>query len=72
MVPPLVMNLVTDLCIMAIPAPVILPVRTTILRKIGLVVLFFAGFFIMLAAVMRVVFVLVVSPAPLPSNQHPP
>lgn len=61
MVPPLVMNLVTDLCIMAIPAPVILPVRTTILRKIGLIVLFFAGFFIMLAAVMRVVFVLVVS-----------
>ena len=53
------MNLVTDLCIMAIPAPVILPVRTTLLRKIGLIILFFAGFFIMLAAVMRVVFVLV-------------
>ena len=60
MVPPLVMNLVTDLCIMAIPAPVILPVRTTWLRKLGLMILFFAGFFIMSAAVMRVMFVLVV------------
>jgi len=61
MVPPLVMNIVTDLCIMAIPAPVILPVRTTIWRKLGLLFLFFAGFFIMTAAVLRVFFVLVVS-----------
>ncbi|KAK4446074.1 hypothetical protein QBC34DRAFT_451048 [Podospora aff. communis PSN243] len=59
LVPPLIMNLVTDLCIMAIPAPVILPVRTTIWRKLGLLILFFAGFFIMTAAVLRVVFVLV-------------
>jgi hypothetical protein len=63
MVPPLIMNLVTDLCIMAIPAPVILPVRTTIWRKLGLLILFFAGFFIMTAAVLRVVFVLVVRPS---------
>ncbi|KAK5651877.1 hypothetical protein OQA88_11536 [Cercophora sp. LCS_1] len=64
MVPPLVMNLVTDVFIMAIPAPVILPVRTTIWRKIGLIFLFFAGFFIMTAAVLRVVFVLVVRDGP--------
>ncbi|KAK1758741.1 hypothetical protein QBC47DRAFT_457169 [Echria macrotheca] len=64
MVPPLVMNLITDLCIMAIPAPVILPVRTTVWRKIGLVFLFFAGFFIMTAAILRVVFVLVLGDGP--------
>ena len=61
MVPPLVMNLVTDLLIMAIPAPVILPVKTTVARKIGLFVLFFAGIFIMTAAILRVVFVVMVS-----------
>jgi len=61
MVPPLVMNLITDLCIMAIPAPVILPVRATVWRKMGLYFLFGAGVFIMTAAILRVVFVLVVS-----------
>ncbi|KAK3389589.1 hypothetical protein B0H63DRAFT_463997 [Podospora didyma] len=64
MVPPLIMNLVTDLCIMAIPAPVIIPVRTTIWRKMGLVILFFAGFFIMTAAILRVVMVLVLGNGP--------
>ncbi|KAK3312087.1 hypothetical protein B0H66DRAFT_505538 [Apodospora peruviana] len=64
MVPPLVMNLVTDSLIMAIPVPVILPVRTTIARKIGLFILFFAGFFIMLAAILRVIFVLVLKSGP--------
>lgn len=64
------MNILSDICIMAIPAPVILPVRTTIWRKLSLVILFGAGIFIMTAAVLRVVFVLVVSllPPPLPSS----
>ncbi|EKG16831.1 hypothetical protein MPH_05934 [Macrophomina phaseolina MS6] len=64
LVPALVMNILTDMCIMAIPAPVILPVKTTIWRKVSLLVLFGAGFFIMTAAVLRVVFVLVVSNLP--------
>lgn len=46
---------------MAIPAPVVLPARTTVARKIMLVVLFSAGFFVMVAAVLRVTYVLVVS-----------
>ncbi len=45
MVPPLVFNIVTDICIMAIPAPVLIPVGTTIGRKIGLFCLFSAGIF---------------------------
>lgn len=59
LVPALIMNILTDMCIMAIPAPVILPVRTTIWRKVSLFVLFGAGIFIMTAAILRVVFVLV-------------
>lgn len=59
LVPALVMNILTDVCIMAIPAPVILPVKTTIWRKISLFLLFGAGIFIMTAAILRVVFVLV-------------
>ncbi|KAL1617127.1 hypothetical protein SLS56_011130 [Neofusicoccum ribis] len=58
LIPTLVCNLITDICIMAIPAPVILPLRTTIWRKIGLYILFGAGIFVMTAAVLRVVFVL--------------
>ncbi|ROW04752.1 hypothetical protein VMCG_04836 [Cytospora schulzeri] len=60
MLPALVLNMITDLCIMAIPAPVIFPVKTTIWRKISLVIIFSAGFFIMVAAILRVYFVLVV------------
>ena len=59
MLPALILNIVTDLCIMAIPAPVIFPVKTTIWRKISLVIIFSAGFFIMIAAILRVSMVLV-------------
>ncbi|EKG09755.1 hypothetical protein MPH_13188 [Macrophomina phaseolina MS6] len=58
LIPTLVCNLLTDICIMLIPAPVILPLKTTILRKIGLFILFGAGIFVMAAAILRVVFVL--------------
>ncbi|GME64761.1 hypothetical protein AG0111_0g985 [Neofusicoccum parvum] len=54
----LTLNLSTDLLIISIPAPVIIPLRTTVWRKLGLSVLFGAGVFIMTAAVLRVVFVL--------------
>ncbi|KAK7735761.1 hypothetical protein SLS63_003719 [Diaporthe eres] len=59
MLPALIMNIFTDLCIMAIPAPAILTVRTTIQRKISLVVIFSAGIFVMIAAILRVSMVLV-------------
>jgi hypothetical protein len=61
MIPPLVMNLVTDVCIMAIPIPVIMPVKTTFWKRIGLIFLFTAGIFVMVAAILRVTMVLVVS-----------
>ncbi|TAQ89063.1 hypothetical protein B7494_g2644 [Chlorociboria aeruginascens] len=54
----LTFNLVTDLSIMIIPAPVILPIKTSIARKIGLYLLFGAGTFVMVAAILRVIFVL--------------
>lgn len=59
MLPALILNVVTDFCIMAIPAPVIFPVKTTLLRKVSLVIIFSAGCFIMIAAILRVDFVLV-------------
>lgn len=59
MLTPLILNIITDLCIMAIPAPVIFPVKTTIWRKISLVIIFSAGFFIMIAAILRVDMILV-------------
>lgn len=59
MLPALIMNIVTDLCIMAIPAPAILTVRTTLQRKISLVIIFSAGIFVMIAAILRVSMVLV-------------
>lgn len=64
MIPPLVMNIVTDLIIMLIPAPVLVGVRTTTWKKIGLLVLFTAGFFIMIAAIIRVTMVLIVKNGP--------
>jgi len=54
----LVLNLLTDLCIMLIPAPVIIPLKTTKPRKIGLLLLFGGGTFVMLAAMLRVYYVL--------------
>jgi uncharacterized membrane protein len=62
MVPPLIMNVVTDLVIMAIPAPVLINLQTTFWRRIGLLALFGAGFFIMIAAILRVTMVLLVRP----------
>ncbi|KAF7555954.1 hypothetical protein G7Z17_g1780 [Cylindrodendrum hubeiense] len=59
MIPALVMNIITDVCIMAIPAPVVLPLQTTIWKRVGLLVLFGAGLFIMIAAILRVTMVLV-------------
>lgn len=61
MLPTLIMNIVTDLCIMAIPAPVVLPAKTTLWRKVSLVLLFSGAFFIMIAAILRVTYVMVVS-----------
>lgn len=59
MLPALIMNILTDICIMAIPAPAILTVRTTLQRKISLVIIFSAGIFVMIAAILRVSMVLV-------------
>ncbi|KFA76593.1 hypothetical protein S40288_09312 [Stachybotrys chartarum IBT 40288] len=59
MIPPLAMNLVTDACIMAIPVPVVLLVRTTFWKRAGLIFLFSAGIFIMVAAILRVTMVLI-------------
>ncbi|KAF3764033.1 hypothetical protein M406DRAFT_261273 [Cryphonectria parasitica EP155] len=58
MLPTLIMNVVSDLCIMAIPAPVVLPAKTTLPRKIMLVLLFSSGIFVMVAAILRVTEVL--------------
>ncbi|KAH7119934.1 hypothetical protein B0J11DRAFT_582429 [Dendryphion nanum] len=54
----LVLNLVTDVCIILIPIPIILPLKISWGRKIGLLILFCAGIFIMIAAILRVYFVL--------------
>ncbi|KAK9794473.1 hypothetical protein SCARD494_05543 [Seiridium cardinale] len=64
MIPPLVMNIVTDLVIMLIPAPVLVNIQTTVWKKIGLLVLFTAGFFIMVAAIIRVTMVLILKNGP--------
>ena len=69
MIAPLVMNVVTDACIMAIPAPVILRVKTTAWRKVALIIMFGSGLFIMTAAVLRVIFVLVVCAPPVSSTK---
>lgn len=57
----LVLNLVTDLCIILIPIPIILPLKISWGRKFGLLGLFCAGVFVMIAAILRVYFVLAVS-----------
>ncbi|KAK2029930.1 hypothetical protein LX32DRAFT_662839 [Colletotrichum zoysiae] len=51
----LAMNVATDLCIIAIPTPVISLVRASVWRKIGIYFLFSLGVFIMAAAILRVV-----------------
>ena len=57
----LVLNLVTDMCIMLIPIPIIIPLRISWGRKLGLVMMFSGGIFIMIAAILRVYFVMAVS-----------
>ncbi|UQC84979.1 uncharacterized protein CLUP02_10475 [Colletotrichum lupini] len=52
-----VMNVTTDLCIIAIPIPVISLVRASIWRRIGVYFLFSLGVFIMVAATIRVVLI---------------
>lgn len=59
MLPVLIMNITTDLCIMAIPAPVVLRAKMNVWKKVSLVLLFSGGFFIMIAAILRVTFVMV-------------
>lgn len=61
MLPTLIMNIVTDICIMAIPAPVVLRAKMSMFRKISLIFLFSGGFFVMIASILRVTFVMVVS-----------
>lgn len=61
MLPTLIMNIITDICIMAIPAPVVLRAKMSMFKKISLILLFSGGFFIMIASILRVTFVMVVS-----------
>ncbi|ETS82851.1 hypothetical protein PFICI_04727 [Pestalotiopsis fici W106-1] len=53
----LVVNLVTDFCILLIPIPIIIPLKVSPTRKVGLTILFGAGIFTMVAAILRVHFV---------------
>lgn len=57
----LVLNLLTDICIILIPIPIIIPLKVSWARKIGLLTMFCAGVFIMTAAILRVYFVMAVS-----------
>jgi hypothetical protein len=57
----LVLNLLTDAIIILLPIPIILPLRISWGRKFGLMFMFSAGIFVMMAAILRVYFVLVVS-----------
>lgn len=57
----LVLNLMTDLIIILIPIPIIWPLKITLARKLGLMLMFCAGIFVMIAAILRVYFVMAVS-----------
>ncbi|RWA05111.1 hypothetical protein EKO27_g9995 [Xylaria grammica] len=59
MVPPLVLNIVTDILIMAIPTPILFKLQTSLWKKISIIFLFGAVIFIMVAAILRVTMVLV-------------
>ncbi|KAK2740982.1 hypothetical protein FQN55_008537 [Onygenales sp. PD_40] len=58
LLPILVMNVSTDMMIMAIPIPILAKLRVSIWRRIGIFILFGAGIFIMVAACLRVYFVI--------------
>ncbi|RYC62748.1 hypothetical protein CHU98_g3464 [Xylaria longipes] len=64
MAAPLALNIFTDLIIAIIPATTILKVQTTFWKRIGLIFLFGAIAFIMVAAILRVVMVLVYKSGP--------
>ena len=57
----LVLNLLTDVCIMLITIPIIIPLKISWGRKIGLMIMFSGAMFIMIAAILRVYFVMAVS-----------
>ncbi|KAF3482772.1 uncharacterized protein GIQ15_02096 [Arthroderma uncinatum] len=52
-----VLNVITDMCIIAIPIPMVVRVQASVMRKIGLCMLFGLGLFCMIAAVVRVVLI---------------
>ncbi|KAL6705191.1 hypothetical protein ACN47E_007296 [Coniothyrium glycines] len=54
----LVLNLITDTCIILIPIPIVMPLKISWKRKLGIMIMFCAGIFIMIAAILRVYFVL--------------
>ncbi|PVH98960.1 hypothetical protein DM02DRAFT_680576 [Periconia macrospinosa] len=54
----LVLNLTTDVVIILIPIPIIWPLKISLARKLGLLLMFCAGIFVMIAAILRVFFVL--------------
>ncbi|TGJ85559.1 hypothetical protein E0Z10_g3203 [Xylaria hypoxylon] len=58
------MNIVTDILIMAIPAPILLKLQTSLWKKISIFVLFGAVIFIMVAAILRVTMVLLLKSGP--------
>ncbi|KJZ72238.1 hypothetical protein HIM_07542 [Hirsutella minnesotensis 3608] len=58
------MNILTDVMIMAIPAPILLNVKTTFWKKLGLLALFGGGLFIMVAAILRVTMVMIMKNGP--------
>jgi hypothetical protein len=53
----LVLNAITDLYILIIPAPVVLPIQTSLKRKVGLYLLFSLGVFVIVCAIVRVLLV---------------
>ncbi|KAM0338312.1 hypothetical protein ACHAPU_011364 [Fusarium lateritium] len=53
----LVFNLITDICIMLVPIPVLIGIQTSRLNKAGLFLLFSLGFFCMFAAILRFVLI---------------
>ncbi|KAA8624556.1 hypothetical protein PtrV1_00236 [Pyrenophora tritici-repentis] len=59
----LVFNLLTDVFIILIPIPIILPLKISWARKLGLLAMFCAGIFIMIAAILRVYFVMALQQA---------
>ncbi|KAL1645716.1 hypothetical protein SLS58_003600 [Diplodia intermedia] len=53
-----VFNVITDAVIVPIPMPIVIKAKVSMMRKLGLVFLLGAGIFVMVAATLRVVFVL--------------